>query len=192
MRDKLILNNLGLIYKVMKDLHCDFTDEENKEDIYYQGLIGLIKAVDTYDETKSTSKYFYICIANQIKLFFKLKTAQKRYSKLKSISLDQPYQGNDLYLIDILPSEENIEENYIKKDTQERVRKALSKLKNKLELKCLCEYYGIGSKAQNYRQMARKYGVSYQCIQQRVKRGLKNIKKELEKEFKDEKKNNEI
>lgn len=192
MRDKMILDNLGLIHRAMKDLHCDFTDKDNIEEIYYHGLLGLIKAVDSYDKDKSTSTYLYVCIANSIKGYFKAKTMQKRYSKLKDISLDQPYQNNDIYLIDILPSDENIEENYMKKDTQERVRKVLNKLKNKLEMKCLCEYYGIDSKAQNYRQMARKYGVSYQCIQQRVKRGLKNIKKELEKEFKDEKKNNEI
>ena len=70
MKDEIILNNLGLIYKAMKDLHCQIRTEEEFEQYYYAGLFALIKASKTYDETKGKSGYLYIYIKNAIKKQF--------------------------------------------------------------------------------------------------------------------------
>ena len=186
MRNKIILDNLGLIYKAMIDLHCNTTDEEQRDEYFYAGLLGLYNAIDTFDETKNTkpSTYYYKCITNKIKQLFKHKTIQKN-GELRDLSLNIQVRGVDLE--DLIPSNNDLMSEVIKSETKEIIHKALNKLKNTKYKEYLQEYYGINREQLNMREMARKYGVSHQCIQQNVQTGLKRMRKIIEKEFKYEK-----
>ena len=74
-RDKLILDNMGLVYKVANKFKhrceniCDF------DDFIQLGTIGLIKAVDNYDPEKgsSFSYYAYVKIGSEINRYIREK-----------------------------------------------------------------------------------------------------------------------
>lgn len=64
------------------------------DDAYSQGLIGLIKAVDTYDETKGIKfiTYLYYCVRNEVTS--ELKRLSK-HSKNEHLWLDSNFANND-------------------------------------------------------------------------------------------------
>ena len=103
MKDKIVLENLGLIYKVIKDLHCNYTNQEEFEQYYYAGLVGLIKASKTYDPTKSKSSYLVNGIRKSILSTFVIRSAKKRYTGMYNISLNK--EINDIELQDLIVNE---------------------------------------------------------------------------------------
>lgn len=179
MKDEIIVNNLNLIYRVMNDLHCNTNDEEEAEDYYFAGLMGLIKASKTYDKTKSNSKYLYICIKNEILRCF-IKNTTPKYYHLKHKELSDKY-------LNVFASEYNLEKEVLQKWEVERL---LSKLKDKKYKKFLIEYYGINTQELNTKEIAQKYGVSHQFVRDSILRALNKLRKEYYGE--DKKNNNKI
>ena len=179
MKDKIILDNIGLIHKVIKDLHCNCTSQEEYQEYYEVGLIGLITASKKYDEELSKSKYLYIGIKNELTNYFRHKTYKKRYNGLKELSLYEQCQGTETYLVDIIPSNQNLEEEYIRKEEIETINKILNKYKNKKNVEIFKKYYGIGYDAKDLRQLAKEYGVTHQCIHSKVTKLRNKIRKEL-------------
>lgn len=174
MKDEIILNNLGLIYKVMKDLHCNLSNENEFEDYYYAGLLGLIKASKTYDKAKGKSGYLYNAIKLNIYQEFTNRTRKKRHSDLKDVSINQ--EQSCLKLEDYLQSNINIEYEVLNKLYVEDI---LSKLKERQYKKFLIEYYGINTPQLNSKEIAQKYGVSQSFVNQSIRRAIKIIKKEV-------------
>lgn len=175
MKDEIILNNLGLIHKAIKDLHCVYKNQEEFEEYYYAGLIGLIKASKTYDKTIGKSTYLYNNICLRIKSVFKYNSNPKRYNGKAEISLNLEQHGIELQ--DLIASNYNMEYEVINKIY---VEKLLSKLKDKRYKQFIIEYYGIGCPELNMREIAQKYGVCVQNVQQAIQRGLRYLRKETE------------
>lgn len=84
-------------------------------------------------------------------------------------------ETNEEY-IEFLRDSYNLEEDVI---TRLTVRDALNKLKNKRYKQFIVEYYGIDCPALNTHELARKYGVSHQNVQQVIKWGLRLLRKEM-------------
>lgn len=56
LRDKIIQNNLNLVYSEAKYIFSSHNcNHQSFEDLYAEGCIGLIKAVETYDPTNSVT-----------------------------------------------------------------------------------------------------------------------------------------
>ena len=186
MKDEIVKRNLGLITKVINDLHCRYNIIDEYDDLYQIGAIGLVRAAEKYDKTKTKeSTYFYTCIRNQILQHFTLNTMKKRKEFTISLYTDI---GENRELIDVIPDSKDIEKELITLETRNQVRKALNKMKNRKYKLYVMEYYGIDRPAINMRQISKKYGVSHQCVQECVKRGLEILRKELKNEkniFKD-------
>ena len=88
MREEKIINNLGLIYKVMKDLHCKTKNQEDFDEVFYYGLIGLIKGID-----RSTNKA-YLLVWKSILDQYRLDLEDKKYKDnyyvtINTINLDE-------------------------------------------------------------------------------------------------------
>ena len=69
--NELVLHNLCLVKHIMK---LNFKNYEyDKEDIFYTGIIGLIKAIQTFDLEKNIkfSTYAGRCIMNEILMFIR-------------------------------------------------------------------------------------------------------------------------
>lgn len=188
MNDK-ILEHINLIYKVMNDLHCK-TDEETQDEMFFEGLIGLDRAMKTYKEgsTKRLT-YYYICIRNAITTKFNYNTRTKR-DIINTISLETPI-FDDIVIADMVKDNTNLDADLIKKEQLECIYKVLEEMKDTQYKKYICDYYGINCEPLKSTQLAKKYGVSHQNISQSINQGLKILKKKVKKEYeKENKKNN--
>lgn len=85
---KKIEENMNLVYFIIHKYYPTFI---NDEDIVQSGMLGLCKAVNTFDESKSTfSTYASTCIRNEIAKEF---TARKKHKGV--LSLEYETQTND-------------------------------------------------------------------------------------------------
>lgn len=88
MKQRLIEDNLKLVYHVV---HRDYPTYVNDEDIIQCGMLGLCKAVEKWDETKSKFSTFACkCIKNEIMNEFR-----KRAKHQGILSLDYEVNGED-------------------------------------------------------------------------------------------------
>jgi RNA polymerase sigma factor (sigma-70 family) len=184
--EQMILNNLPLIYKCIKKMRLRWKTEDEWQDYYDSGLIGLIKGIRTFDESKgyTLSTYLIPCIENEIKHHLVSKTALRRLN----------IKGTDISINEFLGDEENDEKLSILQDKRVSVEKeairnvqideiihCLNKMENKKDVVVTKLYYGLdGFPELNYREIASLFNVSINAIALRVERAIKNIKKEIE------------
>ena len=93
-RDKLIRHNLRLVAHIVKKYYASSTDQE---DLISIGTIGLIKAVNSFDNTKGArfATYAARCIENEVLMQFRAgKKSQNDVSIQEPIDSDK--DGNSL------------------------------------------------------------------------------------------------
>ncbi len=132
-RDKIIISNVGLINKVIKDLN---NPKMLFEDMMEVGIIGLINAVDNYDSNKGKfSTYAYTIIKNEIINAI----SEDRLISIKSqkIKLKKYYEVRDKLI-----------ENLGREPTDEEMKKNLDGIlteKDLITLNFIRQYYFIKS-----------------------------------------------
>lgn len=186
MDDNLILENIPLIYKAIKDMHCYWKTEDEFQSLYDAGLEGLIRGAKSYNESKGKpSTFLYPCIKNNICREICLSECDKRkINKEIKISLDNEVNSkNDTTYKDFLEdSSVNIEEEIEKKLEIERLLNAVNSLENEKDKKIIKMYYGIGGyQPHTYESVAKLMNVTREAIRQRISRILPKLKKYLEK-----------
>lgn len=92
-KEQVVLNNTGMVGLVLKSLNLNPLDD----DLFSVGLIGLVKAVNTFDPDKgfTFSSYAMTVIRNEILITFR----KKRITHL--FFIDEPYQLENGDLVDI-------------------------------------------------------------------------------------------
>lgn len=176
--NKLIEENLYLVKTAISQLHCKFDNEDEWQEWYQIGCLGLVKGARTLDTTISIKKWLMLNIKQEILRQFKYNTVKGR--DLKALSLNKLI-NEDIEAIELIPDDYNLEEEILKLDKKELAHKLLNRLKNRQYKTFLYEYYGIDTPQLNQIEIAQKYGVSNQLVQQQIKRGLKHLRKEIEK-----------
>ena len=169
MEEKLILENQNLIYNVLKKLNL----YQQHEEYFDLGMIGLIKGVKSFDKNKGykLSTYLTTCIRNEILIFL-------RKRKINCLSLEDDINDN-LKIIDIIKSDENITDAVIKKSIIEELYIAINKLSSNELL--LLELYYINNLTQL--EISKKL----KCSQAQVSRRIKNIYKKLKESLNEKK-----
>lgn len=124
-REKIILHNIKLVfhryYKRFSSIQLD------KDDIISNGIIGLIKAVDTFnlDKNYSFTTYASKCIDNEILMYIKKEIT-------KDISLDEDTKENNLTLMELITDTSvNIEDDYINKENINSIKNIIELLEDK-------------------------------------------------------------
>jgi RNA polymerase sigma factor (sigma-70 family) len=80
-RDKLIVDNMRLVYYLIQRY---YPGNLANEDVKQEGMLGLIKAANNWDESKSKfSSYASLCILGQIRWYFK---REKKHSHVVSLN----------------------------------------------------------------------------------------------------------
>ena len=103
-KDILIERNLRLVAHIAKKY---YSDNRDNEDLISIGIIGLIKAVNTYNQDKGNRLVTYAskCIENE--LLMMLRSEKKRN---KEVSLSEPIgmdkEGNTISLIDVVENDD--------------------------------------------------------------------------------------
>lgn len=177
-RDDLILDNVSLIYYVLKKMNL----YKNADEYYDIGMIGLIKAADTFNESKgyTFSTYGISCIRSELLGYIRRQNSNKRKANYNTISLEMTiYQENgdrEINLKDTLPSKVNIEEEIIANEEKELLEEAL-KILNDKELLVISYMFGInGYDEIKQKDIATILGMQQGSVSRIGKRAINKIK----------------
>lgn len=102
-RDERIISNLKLVNHI---LWKKFPNLARSEDAFQIGCVGLIKAVDTYDEDSGIafSTYAFKCIQNEITM--ELRRQSRRVSEISMETLIMADSDNEITIEDVLGGNE--------------------------------------------------------------------------------------
>lgn len=176
-RNILIEHNLRLVAHITKKF--DNTGEDN-EDLISIGTVGLIKAINTYNLDKGTKLATYAarCIENEILMHLRaMKKTRGEVSIYEPIGVDK--EGNEISLIDVLGSEQDVTEIVEIIFERQNVREKMKSL-NPREKKVLEMRYGFTQGLnRTQREIARKMGISRSYVSRIEKKAIQKLLKEL-------------
>ncbi len=169
-RNKLIEHNLRLVAHIAKKYE---NTGEDKDDILSIGIIGLMKAVDSYQITANNKLATYAarCIENEILMTLRANKNKRNLIYLQS-PITQDKDGNEVELLDLL-EDRNIDifKSYQEKVMKENLKEALKSL-NSREYEIISRRYGINRKAQTQKEISNDLNISRSYVSRIEKRAL--------------------
>ncbi|MBQ8358084.1 MAG: RNA polymerase sporulation sigma factor SigK [Clostridia bacterium] len=174
-REKLILHNLRLVSHIVRKY---YGTAKNQEDLVSIGSIGLVKAVDTFNPDNGTrfATYAAKCIQNEILMHFR---SQKKLSAEVSINetIDVDRDGNPLTYIDVIATEDNIEEEVDLKVKSALVRRLVNNVLEERERQIIILRYGLGgTEPHTQREVAQMLGISRSYVSRIEKGALETLR----------------
>ncbi len=175
-KDVLVEHNLRLVAHIMKKyMGCD----KDVEDRLSIGTIGLIKAVNTFKESKGNKLVTYAskCIENELLMFFR---SEKK--KNREVSLYEPIgtdkEGNVINILDVISCEdEDVVEVNDFSDKVKKAKRGFIKVLNAREQEIISKRYGIfGEEPITQRELADKMNISRSYISRIEKKALLKLK----------------
>lgn len=159
-RDVLIEHNLRLVVHIAKKY---ISNDQELEDYTSIGIIGLIKAIDSFKENKGykISTYASRCIENEILMYIRATKKQKAELSLSQV-IGTDKDGNDMELLDILEQEDvDTVDSIYNKTLLKEAQDFLDKKLDKREKYILNSRYGLdGRKAKTQQEVANELGIS--------------------------------
>ncbi len=178
-RDELISHNLRLVAHVIKKYYSSYSDQD---DLISIGTIGLIKGINSYDQSKGTKLATYAarCIENEILMYFRAKKNKEQYILLGD-PIDVDPEGNPLTVMDVVCDETNIAEDVERKVKTEEALRLVSLLKNPREKQIIILRYGLDNKPPlTQREVAKRLGISRSYVSRIEKKVLLELRSEFE------------
>ena len=178
-RNILVEHNLRLVAHIIKKYY----QNDGSDDLVSIGTIGLIKAINTFDITKSIklSSYASRCIENEILMHFRNNRKSSQDISLND-TIDTDKDGNPLTLMDIMASDMDIEESVDTKLHLEVLHKYIDETLTDREKEIILKRYGIGGeKMLTQREIAKKMNISRSYISRIEKKALEKLRKRYEK-----------
>lgn len=179
-KEILVKHNLRLVAHIAKK-YANYGDNDELISI---GSIGLIKAVESFKSDKGTSLATYAsrCIENEI--LMTMRTTKKHRS---NVSLNEPIgvdkDGNELVIIDMLESDQNVIEDVENSIMMEKLTAITKSVLDKREYEIIKMRYGLeNTGALTQREVAKKFNISRSYVSRIEKKALEKIKKSVNKE----------
>ena len=177
-RNRLVEHNLRLVAHIIKKY---YTQADNQDDLISIGTIGLIKGVNTFKPDKGIKLTTYAsrCIENEILMYFR---AQKKQQGEVSLSdtIEGDGDGDDLYLSDVVGSEDTMLSDLQTRDDCVLVRQLVARLLDEREADVIRRRYGLnGNTPQTQRQIAADYGISRIYVSRIEKKALEKLEAAL-------------
>ena len=178
-RNQLIEHNLRLVAHIIKKYYAAAGDQD---DLILIGVIGLIKAIRTFDPSKNTrlATYAARCVENEIFMHFR---TLRRVSCEVSLSepIDTDCEGNTLELMDILSSEEDMFENLLKSDKIALLRAYLQSELDAREREIMILRYGLNERRPlTQRETAERLGISRSYVSRIEKAAIEKLRQAFE------------
>lgn len=175
-KNVLIERNLRLVAHVVKKYQGI---AEDPEDLISIGTIGLIKAVATFDQTKSSklASYAVRCIENEILMFLRSrKKLNREVSLYETIGTDK--EGNEIHLLDVMEGdEEDTEDRFLQKEDVKKLYELVEKVLTPQEYEVLRMRYGLyGSEGMTQRAIAEAMGISRSYVSRIEKNAVIKLK----------------
>lgn len=178
-RELLIQHNLRLVAHVVKKYGFP---EKDLEDYISIGIIGLIKAIDTFDDSKGIriTTYASRCIDNEILMAIRGSKKQSREMYL-SDSVNTDREGREIHLLDIITEpQEDFCDRFVIEDDIRTLREAMSKLLDTRELEILRMRYGFTcGKELTQREVADRFQISRSYVSRIEKKAITKLRKAL-------------
>lgn len=153
----------------------------NLEDLVSIGSIGLIKAINTFNASKSIKLATYAsrCIENEILMYLR-----KCGSQRAEVSFDEPlntdWDGNELLLSDVLGTDGDIVMRPMEEDAEQQLlREALARLPER-ERRIVSLRFGLGGRPEKtQKEVADLLGISQSYISRLEKRIMQRLRRDL-------------
>ncbi len=178
-RSELIEHNLRLVAHVVKKYYSPNVDSEELISI---GTIGLIKAVNSFNNSKSTrfATYAAKCIENEVLMFFR--SAKK---SARDVYLDEPVDtdkdGNSMSLMDIIAEDDNMVDRIEVMIHSKQLYGFIEESLDEREKEIIRHRYGLyGLKPLTQREVADKLNISRSYVSRIEKKALEKLKDRYE------------
>ena len=173
-KNELIEHNLRLVVNII-DKKFYNVDVIDRNDLFSIGVIGLDKAIETFDMSKGYkfSTYAGRVIINEILMSLRKTKYIKNDISLESV-VHEDKNGNGLTLENMIASDDNLEESYINEELKEGVRKSLEVLTEK-ERDIVEFYYGFKGNLYNCRQIGEILGISRSYVSRIISKAQQKI-----------------
>ena len=175
-RNLLVEHNLRLVAHIVKKYH---NLDREKEDMISIGVIGLIKAINTYDISKGHRLVTYAarCIENEVLMHLRgKKKTSKEVSLYDPIGTDR--EGNEIQLFDVIEMKE--EDVQRKLEQKEDVRKLYQKVESELSAReriVLKMRYGLYNEEEyTQKEIAAKLGISRSYVSRIEKSAIEKLR----------------
>lgn len=181
-RDCLIERNLRLVAYIAKKYTMG---DKDMDDLISIGTIGLIKGIDSFDESKNIrlATYAARCVENELLMFMRSsrKSAKDVYL-YDSIGSDK--EGNEINLMDIIEYEdEDVVERVTRQGYISRLDGYVQEVLTEREQEILRMRYGLdGGEEKTQREIAAIYGISRSYVSRIEKKALEKLKRCYEEE----------
>lgn len=179
-KEKLIAHNLRLVVYIAKKFD---NTKVGTEDLISIGTIGLMKAINTFDASKSIKLATYAsrCIENEILMYLRTNNKQKL-----EVSIDEPlnvdWDGNELLLSDILGTDEDVIYRDLETQADLKLLHQALKTLNGREKMIIELRFGLHSKdgeELTQKQVADLLGISQSYISRLEKKIMKRLHREM-------------
>ena len=179
-KEKLIAHNLRLVVYIAKKFD---NTKVGTEDLISIGTIGLMKAINTFDASKSIKLATYAsrCIENEILMYLRKNNKQKL-----EVSIDEPlnvdWDGNELLLSDILGTDEDVIYRDLETQADLKLLHQALKTLNGREKMIIELRFGLHSKdgeELTQKQVADLLGISQSHISRLEKKIMKRLHREM-------------
>lgn len=176
-RNVLIEHNLRLVVHIAKKYT---NNEQDLEDYTSIGIIGLIKAIDSFKDNKGfkISTYASRCIENEILMHIRTSKKQKSEISINQV-IGTDKDGNDMELIETLELKEKdtIDNIYDKTILNQVLEYIENNLKGR-EKYIMNKRYGLdGSKSKTQQELANELGISRSYVSRIETKVQKMLKK---------------
>ena len=179
-REQYIKGNLRLVLSVIQRFS---SSNENVDDLFQIGCIGLIKAINTFNPEKNIKLATYAsrCIENEILMYL------RRSSKMKAeVSIDEPlnvdWDGNELLLSDILGTDDDIIYRGLEDETERQLLKSAIDRLSPREKTIVELRYGLKNvegEEMTQKEVADRLGISQSYISRLEKKIIHRLKREM-------------
>lgn len=176
----LVRHNMRLVAHIVKK----YSGAAETDDLMSVGSIGLIKAINTYQEGKGTQLATYTarCIENEILMLLR---AGKKHKN--TLSLSDPVgfdkDGNELTIMDVVAEEESVFSQVEQSIRKEKFVKLLKNILNMREFTIITLRYGLEDGVPlPQREVAKKLGISRSYISRIEKKAIQKAREYLKPE----------
>ena len=178
-RDILIERNLRLVAHIVKKY---MNSGKETDEMISVGIVGLVKAVNTYNFEKGSrlATYAARCIDNELLMLMR---GDRKLSR--EVSLYDPIgtdkEGNEITLLSILEHEdEDIIDQLDKKQSLRKLSKILSKVLTPREYFVVIRRYGLyGHHDTTQRELAEQLNISRSYVSRIEKKALEKLRLQL-------------
>ena len=167
-KQKLILHNLRLVAHIAKKYN---NTQREPEELISIGIVGLIKAILSYDSEKSIrlATYASRCIENEILMSLRFsKKFQNDISLYEPIGTDR--DGNEIVMLDVINSEtpDFAEQLNLALESKKMLQAVQERLSKREQIVVIFRYGLWGQEELTQQEIARKLGISRSYVYRRI------------------------